>query len=92
MSANLITLIRLILTFFVVALFNINFYTNVAMFVMIIIIIAMDWLDGLVARKRGEASKFGALFDIAGDRIVENIFWIYFATIGMVSVWVPFSS
>ncbi len=89
MSANIITLIRLILTFFVVALFNINFYTNIAMFIMIIIIIAMDWLDGLVARRRGEASKFGALFDIAGDRIVENIFWIYFAVIGMVSIWVP---
>ena len=49
----------------------------------------MDWLDGLIARKYEETSEFGALFDIAGDRIVENIFWIYFAVSGLISVWVP---
>jgi len=89
LSANLITLIRLILVFVVVALFNINFYANLAMLIMTIIIIAMDWADGYVARKNGTASDFGALFDIAGDRIVENVLWIYFAVVGLVPFWVP---
>ncbi|MBD3181591.1 CDP-alcohol phosphatidyltransferase family protein [Candidatus Poribacteria bacterium] len=89
MIANLITLIRIIMTFFVVGLLNRNFYLNIAMFVTIIVIIMMDWFDGLIARKYEETSKFGALFDIAGDRIVENIFWMYFAAIGLISVWVP---
>lgn len=89
MSANLITLIRLILVFVVVGLFNINFYANVAMFALTIVIIAMDWADGYVARKKGTASDFGALFDIAGDRIVENVLWIYFAVVGLVPFWVP---
>src|SRR5262249_6243411 len=31
----------------------------------------------------------GALIDITGDRIVENVYWIYFATTGIVSFWVP---
>ena len=89
MYANLITLIRLFLVFVTVALFNLNFYANVAMFALTIIIIVMDWADGYVARKRNEASDFGALFDIAGDRIVENVLWIYFAVIQMVPFWVP---
>jgi len=89
MSANMITLIRLLLVFVVVALFNINFYANLAMLIMTIIIIAMDWADGYVARKKGIASDFGALFDIAGDRIVENVLWIYFAVVGLVPFWIP---
>lgn len=89
MTANLITLVRLLLVFVAVALFNINFYANAAMFVLTILIIAMDWADGYVARKRGTASDFGALFDIAGDRIVENVLWIYFAIVRLVPFWVP---
>jgi len=89
MSANLITLIRLGLVFVVVALFNINFYANAAMFALTILIIVMDWADGYVARKKGTASDFGALFDIAGDRIVENVLWIYFAVVRLVPFWVP---
>ena len=88
-SANMITLTRLILVFVVVALFNINFYANLAMLIMTIIIIAMDWADGYVARKQGTTSDFGALFDIAGDRVVENVLWIYFAVVHLVPFWVP---
>jgi CDP-diacylglycerol--glycerol-3-phosphate 3-phosphatidyltransferase len=89
MSANLITLIRLSLVFVVVALFNMNFYANAAMFALTIFIIILDWADGYVARKKGTASDFGALFDIAGDRIVENVLWIYFAIVRLVPFWVP---
>jgi CDP-diacylglycerol--glycerol-3-phosphate 3-phosphatidyltransferase len=49
----------------------------------------MDALDGYVARKLGVASEFGALFDITGDRIVEHVYWIFFTSLGMVSIWVP---
>ncbi len=89
MIANTITLVRIALTFIVVGLLRINFHLNVAMFVLILVIMMLDWLDGFLARKLGEATRFGALFDIAGDRIVENIFWIYFAVVGLTSVWVP---
>ena len=89
MSANMITLIRLILVFVVVALFNVNFYANLAMLIMTIIVIALDWADGYIARKQGTASDFGALFDIAGDRVVENVLWIYFAVVHLVPFWVP---
>jgi CDP-diacylglycerol--glycerol-3-phosphate 3-phosphatidyltransferase len=48
-----------------------------------------DGLDGYVARKRHETSQFGAMFDIAGDRIVELTMWIVLAHLALVPVWVP---
>jgi CDP-diacylglycerol--glycerol-3-phosphate 3-phosphatidyltransferase len=48
-----------------------------------------DGLDGYVARKRKETSRFGAMFDIAGDRIVEITMWIVLANLAMVPIWVP---
>jgi len=60
-----------------------------ANFFLVILIFVTDGLDGYVARKRNEASLFGALFDIAGDRIVELTLWIVTADNGLVPIWVP---
>jgi CDP-diacylglycerol--glycerol-3-phosphate 3-phosphatidyltransferase len=35
------------------------------------------------------ATPLGAQIDILGDRIVENMFFTYFAVVGMVSLWLP---
>src|SRR5581483_10484669 len=35
------------------------------------------------------AIALGAQVDILGDRIIENIYFTYFAVVGMVSVWLP---
>lgn len=57
--------------------------------------IFMDSLDGWVARRRKEESEAGALFDIAGDRIVELALWVFFAIrrdplgLPFVPFWVP---
>jgi CDP-diacylglycerol--glycerol-3-phosphate 3-phosphatidyltransferase len=53
------------------------------------IIIALDAVDGMVARHYHEVNQFGAIFDIVGDRIVENVMWIVFADLDIVPVWVP---
>ena len=89
MTANIITLLRIGLVFVAVLLYGAGFYGQLAAFLLTILIIYMDALDGYVARKLNTASDFGALFDITGDRIVENVYWIYFATIGMISLWIP---
>lgn len=89
MEANIITLTRILLVFVGIGLFSFGFYFDVAGAVLAVIIIYMDALDGIVARKLNIASKLGALLDITGDRIVENAYWIYFATVGLVSYWVP---
>ena len=56
---------------------------------MTIIAFALDGVDGYVARKFHEESKFGALLDIMGDRIVENTYWILFAVMGWISILFP---
>jgi phosphatidylglycerophosphate synthase len=54
-----------------------------------VIAIAMDALDGIVARRMGLASKLGGLLDITADRIVEHVYWITFAVAHVVPLWMP---
>jgi CDP-diacylglycerol--glycerol-3-phosphate 3-phosphatidyltransferase len=88
--ANLVTLSRLLLLLLVVWIFYLPptpwLFAN---FVLIILIFVTDGLDGYIARKRNETSLFGALFDIAGDRIVELTLWIVAADRDLVPIWVP---
>jgi CDP-diacylglycerol--glycerol-3-phosphate 3-phosphatidyltransferase len=88
--ANLITLSRLLLLILVVAIAYQPpgpwQFVNV---LLLILVFVTDGLDGYVARRRNETSLFGALFDIAGDRIVELTLWIVLADLGLVPVWVP---
>jgi CDP-diacylglycerol---glycerol-3-phosphate 3-phosphatidyltransferase len=88
--ANLITLGRLLVLLIVVALAYVppSAWQFLAFF-LIILIFAGDGLDGYVARKRNETTLFGALFDIAGDRIVELTLWIVAADVDLVPIWVP---
>lgn len=89
--ANLITIARLILLFFVIAMIHFR-PVDLALASMILlgVVFAGDGLDGWVARKRGSTSPFGAVFDIAGDRIVETVLWVYFAWERVIPLWVPF--
>jgi CDP-diacylglycerol---glycerol-3-phosphate 3-phosphatidyltransferase len=88
--ANLITLVRIVLLLIGVELiYSHNVASNLIAFAIIQVVILMDWLDGLVARQRGEADNVGAVVDILGDRIVEIVLWIVFAHIGLLPIWVP---
>lgn len=89
--ANLITIARLILLFVVIAMIHFR-PVDLALLSMVLlgIVFAGDGLDGWVARKRGSTSPFGAVFDIAGDRIVETVLWVYFAWERVIPLWVPF--
>jgi CDP-diacylglycerol---glycerol-3-phosphate 3-phosphatidyltransferase len=88
--ANLITIARLLLLFGAIAII----YWGSAGLILIAIplvaiVFAGDGLDGYVARKRKSTSQFGAVFDIAGDRIVENVLWVIFAELQLIPVWIP---
>jgi CDP-diacylglycerol--glycerol-3-phosphate 3-phosphatidyltransferase len=88
--ANLVTLSRLLLLLFVVWLFYQPLSPwSFANFFLIVFIFVSDGLDGYIARKRNETSLFGALFDIAGDRITELTLWIVAADVDLVPIWVP---
>jgi phosphatidylglycerophosphate synthase len=51
--------------------------------------IALDGVDGYLARRLRMTSALGAQLDILGDRVIENLFLIYFAANGQIFVWVP---
>ena len=61
----------------------------VASAVLTLLVIALDGLDGYVARKLNQATPSGAVIDILADRSVEMIYWITFATLGWVTVLIP---
>src|SRR5262245_19172013 len=89
MSANLITLIRVALAFVSIALFRAGSYASLAALILLIVALALDAADGFVARRLRRAGAAGAAFDIAADRVVESVFWIYFAAAGLVTFWIP---
>ncbi|HKP52533.1 MAG TPA: CDP-alcohol phosphatidyltransferase family protein [Chloroflexia bacterium] len=97
--ANLITLARVVLLFITVGFVYLSLPRDgvpgepvwvLVAAVLTLIVFISDGFDGMVARARGEANATGAVFDIAGDRIVENVYWVMFAHIGLLSVWFPF--
>lgn len=88
--ANLITLSRVVLLFVSIALLYRGAYELALLATLLLLIVfASDAIDGIVARRRGSATVFGAVFDIAGDRVVENALWIVFADLGAIGVWAP---
>lgn len=52
------------------------------------IIIILDGVDGIIARRLNITSNFGAFFDIACDRIVELIFISLFAVLRWIPFWI----
>jgi len=90
MVANLITFFRLILLFFIFVILDYGgFSGHVTALFLVILLIILDGIDGIVARLLQESSEFGGVFDIAVDRIIENCIWIYFASRGIISFWIP---
>ncbi len=88
--ANQITLGRIVLLFVTIGFLYLRepWAAGVAL-VLTIFVYVSDAFDGYIARQRGRATAAGAVFDIAGDRIVENAYWIVFAHIGLIPVWIP---
>lgn len=89
MTANIITLVRVFLTFLIITLFGKSIFIDTAAIVTIALIFILDAVDGYVARRTHTTSLFGAVFDIAADRIIENVFWIYFAVNDIIHFWMP---
>jgi phosphatidylglycerophosphate synthase len=85
---NVVTVSRVILAFVVFALLLSGGAFIDLCFVLTLLVIAGDYLDGQLARRLKQASVFGAWLDIASDRLVEICFWIVFASLHWVSPWI----
>lgn len=88
--ANLITFVRLTLVFVITALVKYGSPSWQLLNVpLCMLILSLDGIDGIIARARNEASLFGAVFDIAADRIIEIVLWITLAMVNLVPIWIP---
>lgn len=56
-------------------------------FIGVPVVMLMDALDGIVARKWNCQSLLGSFVDIAADRLVEFIFLSYFVITGLIPLW-----
>ena len=52
------------------------------------IVILLDGIDGIIARKIKATSNFGAFFDIACDRITELVYISLFAALRWIPFWI----
>lgn len=90
--ANFVTIFRIFLMFIAIYLVMAcqdSFIAYIWALILTVLAFALDGLDGYLARKLHEESKFGALLDIMSDRIVENSYWILFAVMGWLSIIFP---
>jgi CDP-diacylglycerol---glycerol-3-phosphate 3-phosphatidyltransferase len=88
-TPNKITLLRVAVGFLAVSLFGRGPLRNLLAVGLTVAAIALDALDGHIARSRKMATPEGAQIDILGDRMIENMYFTYFAVVGMVSLWLP---
>src|SRR5271156_4842852 len=92
MTPNQVTVARVAAAFAAVGLFTFfgdALAADIAAVVLTVAAIALDGVDGYLARTRGMATPLGAQLDILGDRVVENLFFTFFAVAGLVSLWLP---
>jgi CDP-diacylglycerol--glycerol-3-phosphate 3-phosphatidyltransferase len=89
LTPNLITLFRIGVAFAAVCLYGRNPWANLIAVALTVAAIALDAFDGYIARKRNLATPLGAQLDILGDRVTENVYFTYFAVVGLVSLWLP---
>jgi len=88
-TPNKVTLLRVVVGFAAVTLFGRGPWLNFAAVVLTVSAIALDALDGHLARRKNLATPVGAQIDVLGDRMIENVYFTYFAVVGMVSLWLP---
>jgi phosphatidylglycerophosphate synthase len=88
-TPNKVTALRVVVGFAAVSLFGRGAWANLLAVALTVATIALDALDGHIARKKKLATPVGAQIDILGDRMIENVYFTYFAVVGMVSLWLP---
>ena len=89
LTPNQITTLRIGVAFAAVCLYGRNPWANISAVGLTVAAIALDAFDGYIARKHNLATPLGAQFDILGDRVIENVYFTYFAVVGLVSLWLP---
>ncbi len=88
--ANAIVAFRVFLLFVLIILLeNASAGMRIIGLILLVVIALLDWVDGLVAEKCGITSKVGGMLDTLGDRITENLLFVFFAYKQVIPLYVP---
>ena len=82
---NLLSLLRIFLI--VPFIYTISLYYYYIAFVLVLIAMLTDFLDGLLARKLNQVSDLGKIIDPLADKICIIAVFVYFAIIGKIPLW-----
>ncbi len=87
---NLVVLARTLLVPVCAVLLSADaFVTRVWGVALLFITASLDGVDGYLARRLKAVSRIGAQLDTLGDRVTENVLFIFFAAKGVVPLYVP---
>ena len=87
--ANKLTISRIILTFvFMIFLFSKGFAFKVAALLVFVAASLTDFLDGFIAKKRGEVSDFGKFMDPIADKILVIAAFLAFVEMKLIPAWI----
>ncbi len=87
--ANLLGLLRIGLTPVVIALLVLPFPgAGIIAFVVFCVAAVTDFLDGRLARARGEVSPFGVFMDLTADKVLVAGVLIAMVQVGLVPAWI----
>lgn len=88
--ANWITLSRLpLLLVYIIILFYGNAQLRLVGVPTILLLMLMDSVDGIVARRTNSTSLIGSVLDIATDRLYELVIWVSFSSLGLIPPAIP---
>ncbi|MEN2998949.1 MAG: CDP-alcohol phosphatidyltransferase family protein [Brevinematia bacterium] len=85
-TANIISLVRILLTIPIVVLLWAGGKYYVPALILVIVAYISDVIDGIVARTFGQVSEWGKVLDPLGDKILSTALAITFLQIGVVSL------
>ena len=89
--ANALTLFRVVLTpFFVALLFREGMWSRYGASLIFLCAALSDFYDGYVARKGGAVTKFGRFMDPLADKILTSAAFISFAMLKIVAAWMVY--
>ncbi len=87
--ANLLGLLRICLTPVVIALLVLPFPgAGIIAFVVFCVAAVTDFLDGRIARARGEVSPFGVFMDLTADKVLVAGVLIAMVQVALVPAWI----
>ena len=86
--ANKLTISRVLLTFvFMIFLFSRGITFKVLAFATFVLASLTDFLDGFIAKKRGEISDFGKFMDPVADKILVLAAFLAFVEMKLIPAW-----